>query len=214
MLTSAGGLSSLLDPQHLLDGIGPWALLVVCLVVVAETGLFVVFLPGDSLLFTAGLLVAGGEMGAPLWLVCLATAVAAATGDQIGYLIGRTLGPRLFTREDGRLFRRSHLRKTEEFFERYGARTVLLARFVPAVRTLAPVAAGGSRMHYRTFVSWNLVGAVGWGVGVTLLGYFLGQVAVVREHLEVFILGVVALSLVPAGVEVLRERRKRATVQP
>src|SRR5690348_1015266 len=162
---------SLLDPQHLISAFG---LLGILAIVFAESGLFVgFFLPGDSLLFTAGLLVAGGTyLHVPLWLMCLLVSVAAVAGDQFGYVFGRRFGPGLFRRPDSRLFRQENLARGGDFFAKYGARSIVLARFVPIIRTFTPIAAGASRMHYRTFLAYNVVGGTVWASGVTVLGYF------------------------------------------
>jgi membrane-associated protein len=137
-------------------------------------------------------------------------AVTAIFGDQVGYLIGRRVGPSLFKREDSRLFKRKYVEDAEAFFEKHGSKTIVMARFVPIVRTFVPVIAGVSNMEYRTFVTFNVVGGILWSCGVILLGYFLGQVDVVAEHLELAILSVVAISLLPMVIEVLRSRRKAA----
>ena len=190
-------------------------LVVLLLVVFVESGLLVgFFLPGDSLLFTAGLLIATDAVDLPLWLVLLTVPLAAIAGDQCGYLIGRKAGPKVFNRPDSRFFQQEFVDKAYAYFERYGPRTIVLARFVPIVRTFAPVVAGVSRMHYRTFVTYNVLGGVLWGVGVVLLGYFLGQIAFVADHVEPIILGIVALSVLPIVVEVLRARREHRTGPP
>jgi membrane-associated protein len=197
-------VSGLLDPTHLVDTFG---LAGAMLVLFAECGLLVgFFLPGDSLLFTVGLLVAGGLV-APLWLVLLLLPVAAVAGNLVGWWIGRTAGPAVFQRPDSRLFRRRSVERARAFFDRNGARTVVLARFVPVVRTFATVMAGVAGMDLRRFALHSLVGGLAWTTGVTLLGYWLGQVAVVRDHVEPFVVAVVALSLVPVPVEALRARR-------
>lgn len=203
-----------LDPETLIRSFGALAVLGVCAVVFAETGLLVgFFLPGDSLLFTAGLLVATDVVRTPVWLLAAAVFVAAFAGDQVGYLIGRRAGPKVFSRPDSRFFKREYVDRTYAFFDRYGARTIVIARFVPIVRTFAPVAAGVGAMRYRTFVAYNVVGALLWGVGVSLLGYWLGQVAFVRDYIEPILVGIVALSLVPVGAELLRARRARRARQ-
>jgi membrane-associated protein len=166
-----------------------------------------VFLPGDSLLFTAGLLAAGGLV-APLWVLLLLLPVAAIAGNLVGWWIGRKAGPAVFERPDSRLLKAQYVQRAESFFERNGARTVLLARFVPVVRTFSSVMAGAARMDFRRFALHSVIGGVLWAAGVTLLGYWLGQVAVVRDHVELFILGVVVLSLVPIAIEVVRNRRR------
>jgi membrane-associated protein len=177
-------------------------------VVFVESGLLVGFLlPGDSLLFTAGLLSANGTLP-DLWVLLLTIPIAAIAGDQVGYAIGRKAGPAVFKRPDSRFFREEYVERSSEFFDRYGARTIVIARFVPIVRTLAPVMAGVSRMNYRAFLIFNVIGGIGWGVGVTTLGYFLGQVEFVHDNLEPIILGIVALSFIPIVVELLKARRR------
>jgi membrane-associated protein len=198
-------MSGFLDPTHLIDTFG---LVGVMVVLFAECGLLVgFFLPGDSLLFTAGLLAAGGRI-APLWVLLVLLPLAAIAGNLAGYWVGRKAGPAVFSRPDSRLFRAEHVERSRAFFERNGARTVLLARFVPIVRTFATVMAGASRMDLRRYALWSVLGGVTWAAGLTLLGWWLGQVAVVRDHVELFVLGVVAVSLVPVLLEVLRGRRR------
>ena len=193
-----------LDPDFLIETFGMIGILSIVFV---ESGLLVGFLlPGDSLLFTAGLLSASGTLP-DLWVLLLTIPLAAIAGDQVGYVIGRKAGPSVFNRPDSRFFRAEYVERSREFFERYGARTIVIARFVPIVRTLAPVMAGVSRMNYRTFLTYNVIGGVAWGVGVTTLGYFLGQVDFVRANLEPIILGIVALSIVPIAIELARARR-------
>ena len=199
-----------LSPDALV-GAGLLALLAV---VFTESGLLIgFFLPGDSLLFTAGLLIRTQDV-LPLWAVLLTVPLAAIAGDQVGYLIGRKAGPRIFNRPDSRFFQQEYVDKAYAYFERYGARTIVLARFVPIVRTFAPVVAGVSRMDYRTFVTYNVVGGVLWGAGVVLLGYFLGGIAFVADNVEAIILGIVALSVLPIVVEVLRARREHRSGPP
>jgi len=198
-----------LDPEYLIDRFGPYALIGIVVVVFIETGLLFPFLPGDSLLFTAGMLVAQDEIEVPLWLLCLALFAAAFIGDQLAYLIGRKAGPRLFSRPDSRFFKQKYIDQTHAYFDRYGGRTIIVARFVPFVRTYAPVVAGVARMRYRTFVSFNVIGALAWGVGVTMLGFFLGQIEFVRTNIEIILVGIVGLSLVPVVLELLRARSNR-----
>ena len=200
-------MPSFLDPQHLISTFGLIGILVI---VFAESGLLIgFFLPGDSLLFTTGLLVAGGTyLHQPLWLICLLVSVAAVLGDQFGYLFGRRFGPALFRRPDSRLFKQENLTRARGFFEHYGARSIVLARFVPIVRTFTPIVAGASHMHYRTFLIYNVIGGTLWACGVTTLGYFLGQVAFVRSNIELILIGIVVVSVVPVAVELLRARRR------
>ncbi|MGW1467189.1 DedA family protein [Streptomyces sp. NPDC002308] len=195
-----------IDPDYLISTFG---LIGILAIVFAESGLLIgFFLPGDSLLFTTGLLVAGDEyLTQPLWLVCLLVAVAAVLGDQAGYLIGRRAGPALFRRPDSRLFKQENIEKASAFFQKYGPRSIVLARFVPVVRTFTPVVAGVGAMEYRTFVTFNAVGGTIWGVGVTVLGYFLGQVAFVKANIELILIAIVLVSVVPIAFEYLRARR-------
>lgn len=196
---------SFLDPEWLISTFG---LIGILAIVFAESGLLIgFFLPGDSLLFTAGLLVADGTyLHQPLWLMCLLVSIAAVAGDQFGYLFGRRLGPALFRRPDSRLFKQENLTKAQDFFGKYGARSIVLARFVPIVRTFTPIVAGASHMHYRTFLIYNVLGGTLWGCGVTTLGYFLGQVTFVKNNIEFILIGIVVVSVVPIGVELLRAR--------
>lgn len=201
---------SFLDPKHLISTFGLIGILVM---VFAESGLFFgFFLPGDSLLFTAGLLVASSHyLKTPLWLLCLLVGIAAVAGDQVGYAFGHRLGPRLFQRENSKLFRRDFLTRSEAFFDKYGARSVLLARFVPIVRTFTPIVAGASKMRYRRFLVYNLAGGVLWGAGVTVLGYYLGRISFVRSNIELILIGIVVLSVIPIAIELIRARRRRAS---
>jgi membrane-associated protein len=177
-------------------------------IVFVESGLLVgFFLPGDSLLFTAGLLSANGTLPA-LWVLLLTIPVAAIAGDQVGYLIGRKAGPAVFNRPDSRFFHKENVTRAQEFFERYGPRTIVLARFGPIDRTFAPVVAGVARMRYRTFLTYNIIGGVLWGVGVTLLGYYLGQVDFVERNIEFVLIAIVGISFIPMALELLRGRRR------
>jgi membrane-associated protein len=198
-----------LTPDQLIQSFG---LIGIMAVVFAESGLLIgFFLPGDSLLFTSGLLVSGHKyLHYPLWVVCLAVAFAAVLGDQAGYLFGRKVGPALFRRPDSRIFKRENVEKGHDFFERHGPKSIILARFVPIVRTFTPIIAGVSGMKYRTFFAFNLVGGSAWGAGVTVLGYFLGQIAFVGAHIEEIFVAIVLVSVIPLAVEYLRARRKAA----
>jgi membrane-associated protein len=200
-------MSALLDPSHLINTFG---LVGIMAILFAECGLLVgFFLPGDSLLFTAGLLAAGGLI-APLWVLLVLLPLAAIAGNLVGYWIGRKAGPAVFDRPDSRLFKAQHVERAHAFFERNGARAVILARFVPIVRTFTTVMAGVARMDFRRFALYSVIGGIAWAAGVTLLGYWLGHVSVVRDHIELFIVGIVALSLVPVAIEALRSRRERS----
>jgi membrane-associated protein len=196
----------LFNPEWLISTFG---LVGILALVFAESGLLIgIILPGDSLLFTAGLLVADGRyLHQPLWLVCLLVGVAAVVGDQVGYLFGKRVGPSLFRRPNSRLFKQENVARGKAFFDRYGARSVVLARFVPIVRTFTPIIAGVSRMRYRTFLVYNVVGGLLWGAGVTVLGFFLGQLPFVRSNIEFILIGIVLVSVVPIGIQLLRSRR-------
>lgn len=197
-----------LDPQKMLEKGG---LLVLGLIVFAESGLLIgFFLPGDSLLFVAGFLSSGaGDHTLPAlpWVLLVAFS-AAVVGDQVGYVFGSRVGPALFNRPDGRIFKQANVRKAEAFFDKHGPKTIVLARFVPIVRTFAPIVAGVGAMKYRTFVLYNLLGGLLWAVGVTTLGYFLGEIDVVKNNIELAILAIVAVSLLPVALELWKHRRQ------
>lgn len=200
---------SWLDPEWLLDILGPYVLAGLCLIVFAECGLLIgFFLPGDSLLFTAGLFVAGGRIGAPIWLVCVLLTSCAVAGNVVGYYIGLKAGPALFTRPDSRLFRRDHVDKTHAFFEKYGPRAIVLGRFVPIVRTFITAVAGVGRMDPRQYFTYSIIGGVAWASGVTLLGFWLGRITFVKEHIEMMLVGIVVLSILPIIVEIAKSRRE------
>jgi membrane-associated protein len=196
-------LHGLLDPTTLLQTFG---LLGAAAAVFAETGLLVgFFLPGDSLLFTAGILAAAHKL--PLVLLCVVAFVAAAAGDSVGYAIGHRAGTGLYRRPDGRLVTKARLERAREFYERRGPSTIVLARFIPVIRTFAPVVAGAARMPYRRFVTYNLLGGLLWGVGVTMAGYTLGNaIPSIDRYLLPVIALIVAVSLLPLAVEALKAR--------
>ncbi|MFF0464011.1 DedA family protein [Streptomyces mexicanus] len=197
---------SWLDPNYLLDTFGIWGLL---LVVFAESGLLIgFFLPGDSLLFTCGLLITSHQMDFPLWAAIALICLAAVLGDQAGYMFGRKVGPSLFNRPDSRLFKQENVTKAHEFFEKYGPKSLVLARFVPIVRTFTPIIAGVSGMRYRSFLVFNVIGGVLWGAGVTLLGSWLGNIAFVKNNIEAILILIVLVSVVPVAIELLRARAK------
>jgi membrane-associated protein len=204
--TSVG---SLLDPQHLITTFGLLGLL---FVVFAECGLLIgFFLPGDSLLFVGGLVAAGGLTGVsfvPLWVLLILVPIAAIAGNLVGYWIGFRAGPAIFKKPDSRLFKAEYVEKAHGFFERYGARTIVLARFVPIVRTFATVMAGASRMNFRVYAIYTVIGGVLWGAGITALGYWLGQVQFISDNIELIAIGIVVVSVIPMAIELLRARRK------
>jgi membrane-associated protein len=204
---------ALLNPEDLLASGG---LLLLGAIVFAESGLLIgFFLPGDSLLFIAGFLSSSAatevsDVRLSLPLVMLVATSMAILGDQVGYIIGNKAGPALFNRPKSRLFDPAHVAKAQGFFDKYGARTIILARFVPIVRTFAPVVAGVGKMHYRTFVRYNIIGGLLWGSGLPLLGYYLGQFDIVKDHIEIAVLAVVAISLLPVVVELINHRRNKS----
>ncbi|GED04891.1 hypothetical protein AUR04nite_04230 [Glutamicibacter uratoxydans] len=215
----AAFLPDWLNPAVFLNdpALGPWVLLLVCGIVFAETGLLVgFFLPGDSMLFTAGMLIATGTIHIPLWLFAAAIFVCAFAGDQTGYIIGRKSGPAIFKKPDSRFFSQKNVEHAHEFFNKYGGRAVILARFVPVVRTFVPVIAGVAKMNHKTFVLFNLVGAALWGIGVTLLGYWLGQFEWVGKNIDIIFIVIVLISVIPIGFELLKARgnsKKKNTVE-
>jgi membrane-associated protein len=200
-----------LNPRDLLESFGPWATIGLFLIIFAETGLLIgFFLPGDSLLFAAGILASQGNLN--IAVIALGCFLAAVIGDQVGYTIGHRAGPALFRRPDSRIFKQKYVDRTKEFFEKHGPKTILLARFVPIVRTFAPVLAGVGDMNRRTFTTYNVVGGFIWAVGVTVAGYLLGEVIganSVDKYLLPIIAVIIVLSILPPVIEALRERRRK-----
>ena len=213
MITTTLAMPSILDPMYWLGEGGMFASAVlpgILIIVFIETGLLFPLLPGDSLLFTGGLLAAAPNPPVNIWVLVVSVSVVAVLGDQCAYFIGRRIGPALFDKEDSRLFKKRYVSESHAFFERHGPKTIILARFVPIVRTFTPVLAGVSTMRYPLFLGFDIIGGVLWGAGVTLLGYFLGNVPFVKNHLELMILLIVFLSILPGltavGRNVLRRR--------
>lgn len=201
----------MLSGRYALDDLVRWggyAILVA--IVFVETGLLVgFFLPGDSLLITAGLVAATGALN--IWWLNVLLIAAAVAGDSVGYAIGWRAGPRLFTRPKSRLFNPKHVERTRAFYARYGAKTIVIARFVPIIRTFAPVVAGVGQMEYRRFIFYNIAGGVGWVTSMTWAGYLLGQtVPNISDHIHILVVIVILLSLIPIVVELVRERRRSA----
>lgn len=196
----------MLNPGPLLESLGPLALVAVAAIVFIESGVLFPFLPGDSLLVSAGLL--HERLGLTVPVIAAVGFVAAVAGNQVGYLFGHLFGQRLF-KEDARVLKTSRLKETEAFFDRYGGRAIVLARFVPIIRTYVPIAAGSARYPYRRFIPWNVLGAFLWAVGVTVLGSLLGGVPVIADNLEAILAAVVVVSVLPLGVDVLRKRARR-----
>ena len=203
-------LAALFNIEKWLDKGG---LVLLAIIVFAESGLLVgFFLPGDSLLFIAGFLSseAGKNILPALPITAGVVFVAAVLGDQVGYIFGRKVGPSLFDRPESRLFKPAHVAKAHEFFERRGSVAIVLARFVPVVRTFTPIIAGVAHMRYRTFVAYNIIGGLIWGVGVTTLGFFLGEIEFVKNNIEVAALAVVAISVLPVVLEYRKHRKHEA----
>lgn len=201
--------ASVLSPTHLIDTFGLIGLLVILF---AECGLLIgFFLPGDTLLFTAGLLVANDIFHEPLWLLLVLTPIAAIVGNLVGYWIGVRTGPAIFDRPDSRFFKREYVEKAHAFFERYGAPTIVLARFVPVVRTFVTVMAGVSRMRFFVYAIYTVIGGVIWAIGVTVAGYYLGTIGIIRDNVDaILVLGVlaaVATTSVPVAIRIIRRRR-------
>lgn len=203
-----------LDPNVIINGAGPWALAVVLFIIFAETGLLIGFLlPGDTLLIISGLLTHTNHVfGVEIWAVGLLIALAAFLGGEVGYLIGHKGGPAVFERKESGLFSRKNVERTNHFFERFGGLTVILARFVPVVRTFAPVAAGVGHMPWRKYSLYNLIGALIWGFGLTYVGYLIAYIPwiadLVTKYIDVILLGVVALTLAVTVWHYFNERRK------
>lgn len=203
-----------LDPNVILGGVfGPIALIVVCSIIFAETGLLIGFLlPGDTLLFFTGVLAVDGKFGIDIWWICLAISVAAFLGGEVGYLIGHKFGPHIFERKETGLFSIKNVERTNGFFARFGGVAVILARFVPIVRTFAPIAAGIGHMDYKKYSLYNFIGAITWGTGVTLAGYGLGQIEFINDfatkYIDLVLLCVVALTLLPTIWHYVQSTRK------
>ena len=205
-------LYGILTGAYSLDALIQWGgYLLLVAIVFAETGLLVgCFLPGDSLLITAGLLASAGHLN--IWWLTLLLMAAAIVGDSTGYAIGARLGPRIFTRERSLLFNPKHVERTQRFYEKYGPKTIVIARFVPIIRTFAPVLAGVGTMRYRRFVTYNVVGGIGWVASMSWAGYLLGHtVPNISRHVHVLAIVIIVLSCIPIATEIYRERRKTAT---
>jgi membrane-associated protein len=208
-----------LEPETLISSFGIYALIGVCAIIFIETGLLVgFFLPGDSLLFATGLMISTGAVGwpagdqvvpVPIWIACAAITTSAWLGDQTGYWIGRKAGPSIFNKTESKFFSQKNVSATNAFFEKYGAKAIILAHFVPVMRTFVPVAAGIGQMNYRKFLKFNIIGVVVWGTGITSLGYFLGQIPFVARNIEYVTLAFLVLTTVPIVVEILRTRKQR-----
>ncbi|MFB9163204.1 MULTISPECIES: DedA family protein [Arthrobacter] len=210
---SLGILPDWLDPMNMLDhpALGFWVVIIACAIIFAETGLLVgFFLPGDSLLFTAGLLVSTGGMPVNIWVLMGMLIVSGFLGNQLGYYIGYKAGPAIFNKPESKLFKRQHVESAHAFFEKHGGKALILARFVPIVRTFVPVIVGVAKMDMRKFLIFNAIGAVAWAGGVTYLGYVLGDnFPWVQKNLDIIFIGIVALSVIPIGIEFIKAMIKR-----
>ena len=207
-------LPDIFDPMYWLGANGVFGSAVlpgILLIVFIETGLLFPLLPGESLLFTGGLLAASAHPPVSIQVLASCVAVVAILGDQTGYFIGRKIGPALFKKEDSRFFKKHYVTDSHAFFEKYGPWTIILARFAPIVRTFVPVVAGVSYMRYPVFLGFDIVGGIAWGAGATLLGYFLGNVPFVNQNLEMIILAILVISLLPAVISGVRAYRTRRT---
>jgi membrane-associated protein len=203
-------LPSWLDPEVILGGMGGWAIVVLCAIIFAECGLLVgFFLPGDSLLFVAGLFVAKGTIETPLWLVCVLVTVCAFIGNVCGYWIGAKVGPALFSKPESKLFKQEYVEKTHGFFEKYGARAIIMARFVPIVRTFITAVAGVGRMDAKKFFTYSAIGGVLWATGITVLGFFLGEITFIEKNIDAMLVLIVLISIIPIVIEVVKARREK-----
>lgn len=204
---------TLTDPEKLRALIttalsGWWAYLVLFAIVFAETGLLIgFFLPGDSLLFTVGVVAGAGDLN--IVLINVVLIVAAIVGDAVGYTLGRNAGPRVFSRPDSRVFKQDHLLRTKAFYEKHGGKTIIYARFVPIIRTFAPFVAGVAQMPYTRFAAFNVFGGIGWVILMTMSGYFLGNVPLIRRHFEKVVILIVLVSVLPILFEYIKHRRQQ-----
>ena len=193
--------------KDLVPEYGVWIYAILFLIIFCETGLVVTpFLPGDSLLFAIGALAGAGALN--LWLILILLTIAAIIGDTVNYWIGHYVGPKVFRTEGSRWMNRKHLDKTHAFYERYGGKTIIIARFVPIIRTFAPFVAGIGRMSYARFMSYNVFGGILWVFSMTLAGYFFGNLPFVKKNFSMVILGIIFISILPAIIEYFRERAK------
>jgi len=202
-------IAGLLDPEGLLKGFGSLALFAACLILFIECGLLVgVILPGDSLLFIVGMLIASNFITTPLAIALLLMSICAIAGNLLGYWTGAKVGPKLFNRPDSKLFKTEYVVTTQNFFEKHGSRAIVLARFVPIVRSVITGLAGVARMDYKIYATYSTIGGILWVCSMTLAGYFLGSIPVIKENIDLVAIGIVLLSLIPVAVEVIKHKRK------
>ncbi|GAA4538632.1 DedA family protein [Amycolatopsis samaneae] len=207
-VTTMSLLPSWLDPQHLLQGLAAPVIAVLCLIIFVESSIFPV-LPGDSLLFTAGLFIANGTLDAPLWLVCVLVTVAALLGNVVGYYIGHFVGPKLFNRPDSKIFKQEYVDKTHAFLDKHGPKAVVLARFVPFVRTFITWIAGIGRMDPKRYFTYTVIGGILWAAGITVLGSLLGNISFIANNVDAIFVLIVLVSVVPIVIEYLKSRREK-----
>ncbi len=199
---------------NLAEYMGPWLYVLLFAIIFAETGLVILpFLPGDSLLFAVGALAAADGSPINVWLVCLLMWVAAVIGDAVNYAIGKRVGPKVFSRSDSRWLNKAHLLKAQAFYEKYGGKTIIIARFVPIIRTFAPFVAGIGTMRYSRFALFNVGGGAVWVILLTFAGYFFGNLEVVKKNFQYVIIAIIVISILPAVIEVLRARRAEAAAK-
>ncbi len=197
---------------NIINLFGPLTYVILFLIVFAETGLVIIpFLPGDSLLFVVGTLAGSGFLN--IWISYFTLLAAAIVGDTVNYWVGHHLGARVFSKENSKLFNKAYLEKTREFYDKYGGKTIILARFLPIIRTFAPFVAGVGRMHYNTFLLYNVLGGFIWVTSLMFLGYFFGGLPFIQENFEYAVLGIVFFSLVPVGIEFVKHKLEKRTVK-
>ena len=198
-----------LNPETLLTAAGQWAFVVVLIIVFAECGLLIgFFLPGDSLLFATGLFIATGLIDVPLWLALILIPLAAIIGNLVGYWIGFRVGPALFRKEDSKIFKKEYVEKTSEFFTEYGKRAIIMARFVPIVRTFITAMAGVAKMNYRDYAIYSIIGGILWGTGLTWLGAILGKIKFVADNIELMAILIIIISFIPVFLERRKVKKK------
>lgn len=200
-------LLEFLSPENILNWLGPWALVGVAFIIFAECGLLIgFFLPGDSLLFLTGLFVAQNFIEQSIWLAVIVLTIMAVVGNLVGYWIGRAVGPKLFDKPDSKIFKQEYVEKTHAFFEKYGARAIILARFVAIVRTFITAIAGVAKMDFRKYALYSTIGGVLWAAGITLAGYYLGNFPIVKDNIEIVLILVVLVSILPIVIEYIKHR--------
>ncbi|MDZ4838996.1 MAG: VTT domain-containing protein [Bacteroidota bacterium] len=206
-------LLSYLKPDHLIKEAGPYALWVVMAIIYSETGLLIgFFLPGDSLLFVCGLFVGTGDIPYNIILTILILTVAAILGNLTGYYFGKSVGPKLFAREDSLIFKKKYLEATQAFYTKNGGRALILGRFIPIIRTFVPILAGAIKMDFSKFMLYNIIGALLWVPSLTIAGYYLGRFTWVKENVEIIVIGLVIITIIPVVRTFLKEKKNKEVV--